>query len=363
MKNFRSITLIITHLCNLKCSYCYEHYKSNKNMSLKTAQTIIDRELVDSSANIKIEFLGGEPFLQFDLIKQIVEYVEDKKRFDKVQFCTTTNGTLIHGDIQNWLLRHLGNFEISLSLDGTRAMHNANRDNSFDYIDLNFFVYNYPNSAIKMTISQDTLPNLAEGIMFCHEKGFNVHCNLAYGIDWTKRNNKYLLEKQLCNLIEFYMRNPEIRVCSLLSEPIYKISSNRNKAIRACGAGRTMVAYDCDGDSYACQFFTPLSIGEFNAKNSQLIDFSGDEIPLDKLSKECKNCVLLPQCHLCYGANYATKGNIYHRDKYWCQLNKTIFKAKAYYYSKLFENGNLKMDAYHKFHTMKSILLINNELR
>lgn len=72
----RTITLTITEKCNLACIYCYEHNKSSANMSFETAKAILDKELREGeqAENTYIDFFGGEPFLNFKLMKQVVEY-------------------------------------------------------------------------------------------------------------------------------------------------------------------------------------------------------------------------------------------------------------------------------------------------
>ena len=118
------------------------------------------------------------------MIKQITNYAcQELNDFPHTIFLTT-NGTLVHGDVQKWLIDHKDCVICGLSLDGTREMHNTNRSNSFDSIDIDFFAENYPMQDIKMTISRETLPTMAEGVMYAHKRGFEVSCNLAYGIDW-----------------------------------------------------------------------------------------------------------------------------------------------------------------------------------
>ncbi len=183
--NFLNIT--ITQSCNLACSYCYENHKSKKTISFNDAKNILDKHLIDFSDDtyIEVDLFGGEPLVAFERIKEIVEYAEDKKYTDHCFFCLVTNGTLVHGEIKKWLLEHRNHVTCALSLDGTRESHNINRSNSFDMIDLDFFANNYYQNPIKMTISADTLSHLCENIVFCHTKGFEVSCNLAYGIDWS----------------------------------------------------------------------------------------------------------------------------------------------------------------------------------
>ena len=91
----RTVILTLTQDCNLACSYCFEHNKSRNNMDCKTAVDIIETEYRKLQENeiLEIDFFGGEPFLEFDLIKEIVEYIEQSSLRDKVLFFVDTNGS------------------------------------------------------------------------------------------------------------------------------------------------------------------------------------------------------------------------------------------------------------------------------
>ena len=79
-RKIKTITITLTQSCNLKCSYCYENNKSPKVMTFNVAQQIIDKELQnkDKYTGFEIDLFGGEPFLQFELIKQITDYACQK---------------------------------------------------------------------------------------------------------------------------------------------------------------------------------------------------------------------------------------------------------------------------------------------
>lgn len=181
-RKIKTVTLTLTQACNLSCTYCYEHHKSNRRMSVETAKSIVDYELKNFAdfEGIEFDLFGGEPFLAFDLVREITDYICSKKGDIPCTVFATTNGTLVHGEVQDWLREHVGCFICGLSLDGTRDMHNVNRSNSYDDIDLDFFLEMYPEQDVKMTVSRETLPHLAEGVIELHQKGFAVSCNLAY---------------------------------------------------------------------------------------------------------------------------------------------------------------------------------------
>ena len=362
----RTVTMTLTQSCNLACSYCYEHHKSSKRMSWTTAKQIIDREFEHVAANdvdgFEFDLFGGEPFLEFDLVKQITEYVCEKKKNIPCVVFATTNGTLIHNEVQEWLKAHNCCFVCGLSLDGTREMHNINRSNSYDDIDLSFFATQYPTQDIKMTISQETLPNLAEGVIDLHKKGFIVSCNLAYEIDWSAPENVVTLERELHKLIDFYLDNPDIEPCSMLEMGISNVAICEDQTIRYCGAGKYMCSYDVDGKEYPCQYFMPLSLGADRAIEGLSVVLPDDYLPENELEPHCRDCIISSVCPNCFGANFASTGNIYKRDKNMCRLTKIMIKARSYLRAKQWELGQLKETGDELQALLRAIIKIQNEL-
>lgn len=352
-KRLKTVTLTLTQACNLSCTYCYEHHKSKRRMDFDVAKKIIDRELSRNGdfEGFEFDLFGGEPFLEFDLLKDITEYICERKGSIPCTVFATTNGTLVHGEVQTWLREHDGCFVCGLSLDGTREMHNLNRSNSYDDIDLEFFLEMYPEQDVKMTISKETLPNLAEGVIELHQRGFLVSCNLAYGIDWSDPQNTEILNRELHKLIDFYLKNPDIEPCSMLEMGITNVGAYTEEAVRYCGAGKYMRSYDVDGRAYPCQFFMPLSVGEEKAAAVKDIQFPDEFLPEELLDEKCRKCVIRSACPNCFGSNYASTGNIYSREDNLCRLTKIIMRARSYFRAKQWELGQL-----HESEDMQALL-------
>lgn len=145
-KRLRQLTLQVTQQCNLRCAYCAysgiyngNRTHANKRMEFETAKKAIDFFLEHSieSSEIVVGFYGGEPLLEFELIKQCVQYVNTKIEGKKVSFNMTTNGTLLKGDIAKFLVEN--NFDIGISLDGSKREHDISRkfvngEGSFDIV-------------------------------------------------------------------------------------------------------------------------------------------------------------------------------------------------------------------------------------
>ena len=155
----KNVTLVITHQCNLNCTYCYEKHKDQFVMSFETAFGIVTDALVkeDDYDFVEFDFFGGEPFLEFDLIRRVVNETKNREWQKAYVFFATTNGTILKEEWKQWLSDNTEFFQVSLSLDGTPEMHNLNRCDSFNLIDVDFFVNTYPDQPVKMTVSEKTL--------------------------------------------------------------------------------------------------------------------------------------------------------------------------------------------------------------
>lgn len=358
-ENKKNISLTVTEACNLQCVYCYENCKSKHQMSFDVAKRIIDAEFMEEDGfdEITLDFFGGEPFLNYELIKSISEYIWSKEWPKRYILFATTNGTLIHGGIKDWLKQHKDKFILGLSLDGTREMHNLNRSNSFDSIDIDFFQQLWPEQGVKMTISTGTLSDLAAGCIYLHEKGFRINNNFAHGIDWNSPHILGMAKQQLKLLADYYITHYEQEECMLLNRDISQIVYFRHYR-KWCGAGTHLRAYSIKGERYPCYFFQPLALGEKSASLMQNIDFSNLEILMDP---DCKGCILLSMCPTCYGSNYATTGCISKKDTNLCSLTKLTALAASYMqYNKLirYTNEDLKIDDCRRKELTDAIILI-----
>lgn len=332
-------------------------------MEYEKALEIIEYEFDNSRDfdEIEFDFFGGEPFIEFPLMKKIVENVEKNNFHKPYCFFATTNGTLVQGEIIDWL-RERNNFYCGLSYDGTPEMQDANRSGSSSLIDLDFFIKQYPTQDIKMTISTDTLESLYDGVVYLEDKGFSVSCNLAYGIDWSDRKYADVLESELSKLIKRYLNDPALTPSRILKSNIDQLAAIQQDIKPYCGAGTAMVAYDVDGLSYPCQFFMPISCGEEKARNADKIDFPTSFIPPDLIEEKCQNCVVRNVCPTCYGSNYSEFGNIYQQNDNYCALTKIIMRARSYLRAKQWELGQLDLSTDEEKLLLKSIYLIQTKL-
>ena len=355
-KTRRLVMLTVTESCNLNCLYCYEHAKTNTFMDLQVAKDLIEYEFTHSGNFDEIEFdlFGGEPTLRKDFIIDLVEWTITRDFGKPFLFFLQTNGTLVHGSFQDWLIRNKKYVYVGLSLDGTPESHNHNRSGSYDQIDIDFFLTNYREQGVRMTVNIDTVGNLSNDIIHLHQLGFaRVDAFLACGINWDADGITDLFARELRILSDFYIANPQIHECSLFDMHLPRILHNHQKQKKWCGTGTHIVSVAVDGTKYPCQTFQP---------NTNPTPIKLDEIDFDSISDygdpECVNCAIESLCPNCYGINYLNSGDMLKRDKSICKVTKLRALAVSYLRGMQIGKHSKKMAPSEMYQNIKAICII-----
>ncbi|UCH97138.1 MAG: 4Fe-4S cluster-binding domain-containing protein [Candidatus Aminicenantes bacterium] len=329
---FRTLSLVLTKACNLNCIYCYEKHnlRDKKVMDLSVAQKYIKQymELEDNFNGIQIEFFGGEPFLAFHLIKNIVEWFKSQKWNKPYIFLIGTNGTILNDDIKNWLYENRRYVTVALSIDGNKTAHNINRSNSYDIVikNLPFFKKYWPGQPAKMTISDKTIPYVADSIIELEEMGLFFTANVGFEDIWGDQDEKKRLleiyELQLSQLVDYYLERSDLFPVSpiLTAIPEYLGIPDYGKKIkkvkkRFCGAGHGMTAVDINGNNYPCHRFLPW--------------ITGKKAPTHEVNcieawkpEKCSQCKLILSCPTCAGFNWEINGDDGVRTTFHCESYK-----------------------------------------
>ena len=323
--NGEAVGLLTTYRCNLNCKYCYIQTKRNKDMSLDMAKSILEPFLMKRAGRLDITFMGGETLLAIDVIRPLVEWVENGNWNRIYRFFGSTNGTLLNAELKEWLKKHSDVLTLGLSYDGLPTAQSNNRGN--DNIDLDFFIHTWPEQPIQMTINTDTVGKMAEGVIYLLEKGALVHPNVAYEAkEWYEN---YLTEYaiQLDKLINYYNNNPEK---PLISQFIHNLSEyadnidNPKKFKEVCGAGNGFQVFDTDGDAYPCHILSPLVLSD---KKLQEVKNGLIFLTDDELNFECQSCPYITTCPTCIACNFLYRDGVQNRDKTHCQIMKLEVKA------------------------------------
>ncbi len=129
----KALCLHVAHTCNLNCAYCFASqgkYHGDKDvMSLEVGKRALDFLIENSGTrtNLEVDFFGGEPLMNFDVVKELVAYarVREKEAGKNFRFTLTTNGVLVDDDVIDFANREMSN--VVLSLDGRREVHDRFR--------------------------------------------------------------------------------------------------------------------------------------------------------------------------------------------------------------------------------------------
>jgi len=329
----KKIMLIITEDCNLNCVYCYESNKRQHSMSFETAKQLIDNSFTDLTDynGVTFELHGGEPFMNFPLIRQIDDYIMSAYKDYDVLFRITTNGILVHGEIQNWLSIRKERYSVMLSLDGKQEQHDANRkliggQGSFDKIDLQFFSDTWTCCPVSMTVNERNINFLAEGTIWIQEKGFDCLNAFEWAVDWELEKNIKIIEAEFNQLIEFYSNNPLKHICLLLNYDLSKFFEPIDDTLRYCvEIDDPIECYDAKGNYAPCHGFTEFTLGseekakEFSCMSIRDFAFEEDNI--------CHNCKLVRLCRTCFAANYQLTGSMQKQSREICVFNRMCISA------------------------------------
>ena len=371
----KSITFIVTKDCQLACKYCYLVGKNEKErMSWEVAKQaidyILDNEDKFREGSVIWDFIGGEPFLEIDLIDKICDYIKmemfirNHHWFNSYRFSFSTNGINYHTEkVQDFIKKNMNHISIGITIDGTEMKHDLNRiykgeEEKGSYKDvvknIPLWVKQFPYAATKVTISSPDIPYIKESVLHLYSLGIHeVNINCVFENVWAEGDDKKF-EEQLIELADAIIDNEYYKdyACSFFSEHIGKpmdpVSNNQNW----CGAGR-MLSIDAAGNFYPCTRFAQYSLRD---KKAWIIGNVNDGINDNKLrpfltldrctqsKQECIDCEVASGCAWCQGENYdaAESSTIYQRATAICKMHKARVRANNYYWNKLYRKLELE---------------------
>lgn len=367
-----SLVLNVNTGCNLSCTYCYKEDLASpaagEKMEFSTARQSIEMLLSESpdQERYNLVFFGGEPLSNLVLIKQVVDYAE--QRFadlgKKVDFSLTTNATLLKDDTIRYLNRH--RFGIAVSMDGPKAYHDRNRitvggQGTYDVVSekVKKLLQEYDSRPVgaRVTLTRGTTDiigiwdHLFNDLGF-HEVGFApvtsgdiASYNLTeQELELVFGNMKQLGERYL----EAALQNRNIGFSNLhqLLTDIYE----GNKKALPCGAGAGMVAIDKEGGVNLCHRFTGSEVPLFGdvtqgLDHQRLSRFL--EQRLDRSDTGCQSCRIRNLCSGgCYHESYARYNDPSKPTYHYCDLLRDWIDFGIRVYSSIMTHNPAFFDHY-----------------
>ena len=380
----RSITMQVTDGCNMKCTYCYQHNKGNHTMTFDTAKRFIDmlldcddrvnKYLNKNSNGVIIDFIGGEPWLEIDLITQISDYfigeLFRRKHQWAIKFMLSacSNG-LLHFDkrVQKYLTRHKGHFSYNVSIDGDKELHDSCRidlSGNGTYDRAIAAVYHYTDTiggkmGSKMTISPENVSRVGVAVKDMIAKGYTaINLNCIFEEGWTNEHARelywqlhdltdWVCEQELQNKVSF----------SILKENACQPNSEDNNK-NWCGGTGSMLAIDYKGDIFPCLRYMESSVGDKvqpyiignlekgicnTPEHCERVECMECVTRRSQSTDECWNCPISMGCGWCSAYNYEVFGTVNKRTTFTCCMHKARSLATYYYQHKI---GNTKFKLY-----------------
>lgn len=381
----KNITFIVTKDCQLSCKYCYLIGKNSKErMTWEIAKCAIDYILAHEDEfmeeSVIWDFIGGEPFLEIDIIDQICDYLKiemyrlNHHWFNSYRFSFSTNGINYDSEkVQNFISKNKTHISVGITIDGTKTKHDLNRiwkgegeRGSYEDVVRNIplWLSQFPDASTKVTVSSEDIPYIKESVLHLYSLGIHeVNINCVFENVWQKGDDK-TFEEQLIMLADFIIDNNYYidYSCSFFNEQLGKPLDPKLFNQNWCGAGK-MLAVDADGNFYPCTRFAQYSLRN---KKARIIGNVYDGINKNKLrpfltldrctqsTQECKDCDVAQGCAWCQGENYdaAETMTIYQRSTAICKMHKARVRANNYYWNKLYrklELQSISKEDMHKF--------------
>ncbi len=360
----------LTEGCNLNCDYCFTHSKhKTRKLSFDMGKRIIDWWLpqTDDKRSVDIQWWGGEPILEWELIKKLTLYTEEinKSLGRKLHFDGTTNGVLFTPDKAEWGMEH--NMYFMFSIDGIKPVHDAHRkfangQGSFDIIIKNFKAVKkiFPGLRARASISAFSVPYFLETIQFfVEELGMdNIAFSPVFEDDWNV-NVLANMEEQFDLIVKYATKRAKEGHPIILKHIFDEATLGcvPSDPINPCGAGYGYVGWSVDGFAFPCHRFNKHGLTTEQRTNSPLIiarpkgdsfewcnfDWRKQFIEFkDHPSKECLACDLFGHSVCqggCYAVNFDMTGDIHKAPKSECDYNRVQHEAGMRYKELMDDSG------------------------
>lgn len=367
----RDITIQVTESCNMACTYCYQHDKSAKRLDEATGKAFIDLLLAadertsqyiksDETAGCILNFIGGEPLLEIDLIDTLTDYFIGKcielnhpwaTRF-RIGICT--NGLLYFDErVQNYIRKNRKHLSLSVSVDGDKALHDACRidiDGRGTYDRAIAAVKHYREHwggyvGSKVTLAPGNVGHTAQAIRHFANFGYkHINANCVYEEGWTIDHAKILYEQ--LKEVSDSIRGKDTYVSIL--DWACGTPWGKNHERPWCGGTGLMLCMDVRGDLYPCLRYTPSSVGP-NVTPYRIGTVKDGIMATEEqcarvkcmacttrssqcaTAPECRECPIATGCGDCAAYSYEKFGTPNSRTTYHCEMHKARVLAVIYH--------------------------------
>lgn len=366
--DLRHVTFVLTSQCNLRCRYCYQNAKKPGRLSPEAFQAALQVCLQSGNRAVEVLFMGGEPLLEFPLIRRAVEFLEDRCPEDmKIRFIVSTNGTLLTDKIVDFLEDH--SFATQLSFDGVSTAQDLRGPATFTVLDrwLDRLQEDHPvffrqNVQVNLTVVPETVAQLPVSIDYLVKKRtskISIQPSITSDSRWRAEAIDELdaVFGVIFNRCKYFWEETR-QIPLLLFQETTTVPPSHGEEWPMCGilAG-DLLTVDVDGQVYRCprfvgscqEFRSPLQlagqeavrVGAIHAPDflERLVSFpeAARRTGLFNRKEEkyssygrCRDCRYLEQCLICPAAtmNRLDNNDPNRVSDFCCAFNRVTLKYR-----------------------------------
>lgn len=343
----KALCINISHDCNMRCAYCFastgDFGKGRKLMSLKTAKKSIDFLISKSGnrKNLEVDFFGGEPLLNFGVVKETVEYAKARQKecSKNFRFTLTTNALLLNEEHKRFINENIGN--IVMSIDGRKNINDCMRkgaggsgtyDRIFPKIKDMADSRKHENYYVRGTFTRQNL-DFSKDVLHLADEGMKhislepVVADRGTGYEIREEDLPLVYKEYEKLALEYVKRRETGREFSFFH---FLIDLNQGpclaKRITGCGAGYEYVAVTPEGDIYPCHQFIGMNRFKMGNVNDGGIDNKIQELFYGSnvyTNEECKQCWAKFYCSGgCVANAFKFNGDMHKPYKIGCEMEK-----------------------------------------
>lgn len=343
--------LFVSQECNLKCLYCYgdggSYKKATMMMDEETLKNFFDKCVMDKQTVYDIVFFGGEPLMNFPLVRKAVELGNQKRKSGfEINYTLVTNGTVFNPEIRQFISDHIGN--VTVSLDGPKGYNDLQRPSIGGFSSHDSTIRTIKeirdegiSLSIRTIVTKKNYANI--GDVYRHNLELNPDGVGITPVDVPPTDPVYLTGEEYRRLADDISRISCENLSALAEgdEPAYyefsyalleRVYTGR-KRFYACGAGRAQFGVAADGEVYPCHRFVGMKdfcIGNINSGDIPGIDFQKAEAVFNPLSvhtiEDCNGCWARYLCGgCCYLQSLQYKGDTAKPLSRYCYFKKKVY--------------------------------------
>lgn len=387
LKKIKTFTFQVTNDCSLCCTYCYELNKSKDYLSFETGKRVIDyifeqAKLPDTilsyekNEGIIIDFIGGEPFLNIEVILQIINYFEtrlieeDSPWLFFHRYSFSSNGVAYRNSKVQEMIKIYGDLlSIGITVDGYKELHDKcrifpNGAGSYELaVDAAIDLKNKTGSdSTKITLCPENIDKFFGAVTNMLSLGFvHINANCVFEEGWELKDAK-ILYQQMKKVSDYLFENDLEDKCyiSMFNKDNFcPLEDTEDNNKNWCGGTGEMIAVDYKGDFFPCLRYMetslpkdrkPLIVGNLDCgiytreEDKKTLEFLESITRKSQSPDKCLVCPIAKGCAWCSGYNYSRFGTPNKRATFICIMHKATGLGNWYFWAKEAEKKKIKCE-------------------